>query len=304
MTRAVGVIGLGAISPYFCAAIRDNPRWRLAAVCDRDPERCAPFVAQGVPAFGAYQDLLESELVEAVVVTLPNDLHPEVVRAALDRGLDVCCEKPLATDADEARRLAEAAVRRGRTLLTASHRRYNRHLVELANSLPPRAEITRVVSRYYEDITEHTGGETWYFDSRRCGGGCLMDNGPNAVDVVRRLLGELTVTGGTIAAERDGVEYRALIELATADGIPVEVDLDWAYRGQVKDVTVETADGRRLVADMLAGFDGLKGSLAHEYAAIMADFADRADQVAVPDDGPAVVSLIEDAYRLAGRSER
>lgn len=300
----IGVIGLGVIAPYFLRAVDQDRHLRLTAGCDLDPAKLSAL-PEGVARFADHRELLASGLVDAVVVTLPNDLHATVVGDALTAGVHVCCEKPLTVHAAEARALAALAERTGRTLFTAFHRRYNSNVAELAAALPDPSAVERVVARYQERIEEHTGSDRWYLDAERCGGGCVIDNGPNALDVLRYVLGELTVEDATIGDVRGGVEFCAELRLATREGVPVTVELDWALpTGEVKDITVHLKDGGRLTADMLAGYDGFKSSLDHEYLGIMAGF--RAAVAAGParrDDGPVVVEMVEQAYRIARAKE-
>jgi len=66
-------------------------------------------------------------------------------------------------------------------------------------------------------------------------------------------------------------------------------------------VTVFLDDGRTLSADLLAGYQGLKGSLAHEYDGIVAHVVACIRGQEAADDVTALAGLVEDAYELAGR---
>ncbi|MFD9906474.1 Gfo/Idh/MocA family protein [Streptomyces sp. NPDC059063] len=301
----LAMLGLGAISPYFLRAIEADPALELTGVCDLDADKLAPFADRGTACFTDFTELLDAGTAEAVVVTLPNDVHAPAVLAALERGVHVCCEKPLAIASADADAMETAARRAGATLFTAFHRRYNTNLRTLAQHLPrDRQDIVRVTARYHENIAEHTGGEQWYLDPARCGGGCLIDNGPNALDAVRHLVGPLALRDATLGDVRSGAEFYAKLSL-DAGGVPVEVELDWALdTGEIKDVVVELGDGRTLAADMLAGFDGFKASLDHEYTGILAQF--RRAVAAGPhwhDPGPALVRLVEEAYAVGRAKE-
>ncbi|OIK07782.1 Gfo/Idh/MocA family protein [Streptomyces monashensis] len=301
----LGIIGLGAISPYFVEAVERSASFTLAAVCDTAEAKTEPFAGRGVPAFTRYQDLLDAGLCDAVVITLPNNLHAEVAEAALDAGLSVCCEKPLAVTTADAARMTEAAQRNDGVLFTAFHRRYNTNLVALQQQLPADpGQIEHVRVRYHENITEHMGGEHWYLNPDQCGGGCVIDNGPNALDEARFLLGDLTLTDASIGDIRSGAEFCAELDLNSADGVPVRVELDWALpTGEVKDVTVRLRNGETLHADMLASYEGFKASLSHEYDGILADFRRAVETGAsYRDPGPDLVALVEEAYRI-GRTK-
>jgi predicted dehydrogenase len=317
----VGVIGLGVISRFYLAALRDSPTMRLVAVCDSDPEalrggsvpadrthlrggsvpayRSHPRGGP-VPAYRSHLRMLDEVRPDAVVVMVPNDAHARVCADALERRVAVCVEKPLALDAAGGAELVELAGRQGVPLFTAFHRRYNSAVGRLraACAGEPIEELT---VRYLERIEEHAGTDSWYLDARRCGGGCVADNGPNAFDLVDLLLGPAEAVSAEITRDAAGTDRRADIVLR-AGTARARVLLDWSYPGERKDVGVRLADGRTLHADMLAGHPGFKDSLWHEYQGVLAAFEKRVRHGAADGDGglPAL-RLVEEAYRLAGQ---
>ncbi|GLZ31836.1 hypothetical protein Lesp02_40240 [Lentzea sp. NBRC 105346] len=287
----VGVVGLGVISRFYLRAIASSPSFELAAVCDLDPDLLAPHE---VPAFTDHRDLLG--VVDAVIVTAPNDVHAAVCRDAIAAGLPVCVEKPLATTLADGVELVEAARKRDVALFTAFHRRYNRNVL----ALPVTAPVRHVTVRYLERIEEHVGRDRWYLDATRCGGGCVADNGPNALDVARLFVGPLSLVDATVTRDELGVDRRALLRLDKAT-----IELDWSFPGEVKDVTVELVDGIMLHADMLAGFAEFKGSLWHEYAGILREFATAVERRgAWHDGGLDAPSLVDQVYRMEAAHAR
>ena len=298
----LALVGLGTIAPFFARAIERVEGVELVAVCDTSPSALADWA---VPGFGDVDELIEAGGFEGAVVTAPNDVHAPVCRRLLGAGVAVCCEKPLATSSADARELVEQARSTGTTLLTAFHRRYNANLLELRDRLASRGGVKRIRGRYAERIEEHVGSDPWYLDAARAGGGVLIDNGPNAIDAVRLLAGELEVVDATLDELRNGVEFYAHVRLEAAGGIPVDLELDWALpRGESKYVHVELLDGTVLTADFLAGYPRFKQSLEHEYDAIVRAFAaavERGDEFG--EDGAAVVELVERAYAIARAKE-
>ncbi|MFE1317575.1 Gfo/Idh/MocA family protein [Kitasatospora phosalacinea] len=288
-----GVVGLGVISRFYLAALERLPGVRLAAVCDRDGSLLEPF-DDGVARFTDHRELLAAGGLDAVVVTVPNDLHLAICRDALRAGLPVCVEKPLALRAAEGAELAALAAERRVPLFTAFHRRYNTAVRELCAALAGQPLPVRSVTvRYFELIEEHVGRDRWYLDPERCGGGCVADNGPNAYDLVRLLAGPMELVDAHVVRDATGVDRYAALELAArggargdaghddgthgdgvrGDGVRGRIELDWSYPGELKDVAVELADGTVLRADLLAGHEGFKQSLWHEYEGILGEFA-------------------------------
>ncbi|MGH3547476.1 MAG: Gfo/Idh/MocA family protein [Pseudonocardiaceae bacterium] len=209
---------------------------------------------------------------DAVVVTVPNDAHVTVCSDALEAGLPVCVEKPLATRLTDGEALVECARTTGGQLFTAFHRRYNSAVLTLAQRLPPGTPIESLTVRYLERIEDHGGRDHWYLDPARCGGGCVADNGPNAYDLATLLLGDVQVTGTTIIRDVRGIDRQAQVLLRGASGVTARVELDWSYDGERKDVEVRLADGSTDSADLIRDYPDFKSSLWHEYVGVLRDF--------------------------------
>lgn len=109
----VGFVGAGHISPYHAAALSRIPGVELAGVFDLDPHRSEKLAAQlgtrALPSMNAF----EGEGIDAIHVLTPPESHAQVALAALQLGAHVLVEKPLATDPDDCRRIADAARERG-----------------------------------------------------------------------------------------------------------------------------------------------------------------------------------------------
>ncbi len=297
--RRIAIVGLGAISRFYLAAIEASADWRLAAVCDVSAERLLPH-RERLPVFTDHHSMLAEVELDAVVVTVPNDAHAAIAADMLFAGVAVCVEKPLATRRKDAEALVEAARAGDVCLFTAFHRRYNHAIGALHRALPTEAVPVEVTIRYLERIEDHIGGDAWYLDPARCGGGCVADNGPNAYDLARLLVGEVRVEHAEVERDALGVDRRATVRLRSSGGVPVRVELDWSYPGEVKDVSVRLSDGSVRTADMLGGFQEFKGSLWHEYVAVLDDFG---HAIRTDTDrggaGLAALALTEQTYRLA-----
>ena len=124
----IGILGASRIAPV--AVIR--PARRLAgaavvAVAARERTRAARFAQRHtIPrVHDSYDDLIADPEIDAIYNPLPNSLHAEWSIRALQAGKHVLCEKPVAANAVEARRLAEAADAADRRLMEAFHWRYH-----------------------------------------------------------------------------------------------------------------------------------------------------------------------------------
>ena len=120
-----GVLGAANIAPF--ALIHParfvGDRVVVTAVAARDAARAAKFAAShGIPkSYGSYAALLADPDIDAVYVPSPNGLHYAWVVRALEAGKHVLCEKPIASNADEARAMVAAAEAAGRVVMEAAH---------------------------------------------------------------------------------------------------------------------------------------------------------------------------------------
>ena len=95
----IGIIGVNGIGQAHLWSLRQSERSCAAAVCDIDEPRAEKAGADfDVPAFADLGAMLASGTVDAVVVATPAGTHGQIARDALDAGMHVYCEKPIAPD--------------------------------------------------------------------------------------------------------------------------------------------------------------------------------------------------------------
>jgi predicted dehydrogenase len=136
----LGVIGAGWFaSRRHMPDIKDNPHARLAAICRRDPEARAKMAARfDVSPEQAYEDwqcLLEKAELDAVLIATPNAFHYGQAKAALERGLHVLIEKPMAVHSSEARELVALARERNLKLAVALNPPFYAHCHRVRDAL-------------------------------------------------------------------------------------------------------------------------------------------------------------------------
>jgi predicted dehydrogenase len=182
----IGVLGTARISATaLLGPAADIPEVTVAAVAARNQSRAAAYAEQhGIPvAYGGYDVLLADPDIDAVYNPLPNSLHGPWTLRAIAAGKHVLCEKPFASDADEAARVADAAAVSGLVVMEAMHYRYHpliRRLRELVGELGPVRHI-----RCWTNFVISDEGDIRY--DYALGGGALMDGGCYAIDCLRLL---------------------------------------------------------------------------------------------------------------------
>jgi predicted dehydrogenase len=108
----IGVIGAGSFtSRRHLPVVVKSPDAELVALCRRDKEALRKMAEHfGCEnAFTDYKEMLDKVPMDGVLVTTPHALHYEHAKAALEKGLHVMVEKPMAIKASEARELADLA---------------------------------------------------------------------------------------------------------------------------------------------------------------------------------------------------
>lgn len=145
-----GVIGTGFIADWVIAGAREDPRFELTAVCSRTQATADAFAAKhGIPlTFTSLETMAESPLIDAVYIATPNCLHARQSILCMSRGKHVLCEKPLASNAREARQMAEASQRYGVTLMEAMISTMNPNFRRVQEYLPRLGTLRRYFSSY------------------------------------------------------------------------------------------------------------------------------------------------------------
>lgn len=132
------VIGSGSIVEKFLSAARLCPGFELYAVCSRTMERAKAFAEQvhAPKAFDSIEDLAACPDVEAVYVASPNYAHFAQSKKMLEAGKHVLCEKPLCSNAREAKELFAVADKHKVVLLEAMKPVFEPSFEVLKNALP------------------------------------------------------------------------------------------------------------------------------------------------------------------------
>lgn len=196
----VAVAGLGKMGLSHLAMLRAHPDVTLAAVCDSSGYLLDVMSKYtGVATFSDYEKMLAQTELDAVVVATPSSLHASMVRAALERGLHVFCEKPFCLDSREAERLSELATARGLVNQVGYHNRFVASFREVKALLDQGAigTVTSVLAEAYGPVVLKPKGGTWR-SQRAEGGGALYDYAAHPLNLLTWYLGEPKAVGGTV----------------------------------------------------------------------------------------------------------
>jgi predicted dehydrogenase len=211
----LGILGAARIAPAaLLRPARDLPAATVVALAARDRTRAETFARRhDIPrVHTSYADLLADPEIDAVYNPLPNSLHCEWTVRALEAGKHVLCEKPIASNADEARHMAEAAEKTGRVLMEAFHYRYH-PLAARMREIVASGELGRIRRIEAALCFPLLRRRDIRFDLSLAGG-ALMDAGCYAVNCVRFLAdAEPEVVSARARLSSPGVDRRMDAEL-------------------------------------------------------------------------------------------
>jgi predicted dehydrogenase len=213
----LGIIGTGNMAANHAEAFPGIRGVKVAACCDLDASRAQEFAARWkIPRWYADpRQLLEAETLDGVSVVTPDASHAAVTLAAIEGGLAVLCEKPLATSLADARRMRDAARARGVvTHVNFSYR--NAPCVQEAAVFIRGGGIGRVLhveASYLQSwLVQDTWGDwrtsdtfTWRLSRRHGSAGTLGDVGCHIYDLTAFLCGRIEEIACRLATFDKGV---------------------------------------------------------------------------------------------------
>ena len=256
----VGVIGTSWYADLMhLPNLKSHPRAEMTAVCGRNRDRAEEMAKKfEIPlVFTDYREMIEKGNLQALVIATPDDLHYPMTMDALEAGLHVLCEKPLALHAEQAREMYEKAEAAGVkhmvffTYRWLPHYRYLKQLVD-----------DGYVGRTFHCHIRYLGGYarqpryTWRFDRNRSNG-ALADLGSHMIDLARWYVGDVAKVWAHLGTfvDRPGSEGQALdpandaasLILQFKDGtqgmIQVSAVAHVGDRGQEQDVALHGESG-------------------------------------------------------------
>lgn len=122
-----GLVGLGGISRKFADDLKLVPDAELVAVGSRSQDKADSFAKEyDVPnAFGSYEDLFDFDEVDVLYIATPHNSHAELSIAAMKKGKNILCEKPIAVNSKDLKRMIATANEEGVFLMEAMWSRFN-----------------------------------------------------------------------------------------------------------------------------------------------------------------------------------
>ena len=185
------VIGVGNISQCHIAGYINHPDVELYAFCDINEKRLK-YMGEQYGITRLYTDeaemLRELHELDAVSVCTWNSAHAPCTIMALNAGKHVLCEKPMATNVEDAIAMKEAAEKNGKLLMIGFVRRFGRDCF-IVNDLIKNNKLGEIYYAKVANVRRNGNPGGWFGEKARSGGGPLIDLGVHSIDLVRYLMG-------------------------------------------------------------------------------------------------------------------
>ncbi|OWT47671.1 Gfo/Idh/MocA family protein [Bacillus sp. K2I17] len=245
----VGIIGCGSIAQHrHLPEYEANPYVQIVAVCDSNKKRAKEIANNyGVNMYTDYNELINCEELDAVSVCTPNHLHASISIAALQAGIHVLCEKPMATSKADAEMMIGAAEKSGKKLMIGHNQRFVASH-QKAKQLIKSGAIGKIYS--FRTAFGHSGPENWSVDGKESWFlkkeeaflGAMGDLGVHKADLIRYILNEeITEVGAfveTSAKTFSNVDDCAVCILKSESGIIGTLAASWSYVSKEDNSTI------------------------------------------------------------------
>ena len=232
-----GLAGLGSMGRNHLRVISNHSETALAAIADPDPAALEAAVAQtGAKGFDDPLAMIAGAEIDGVVIAAPTTFHVALALAAIERGLSVLVEKPLAANVEDGLAIVNAARKRGVRVQAGHVERYNPAVMEMGRLL--RAGWLSTVYA----ITSRRAGP---FPARIRDVGVTVDLGTHDVDMLSWIAGERPVrvyaeTAQRIHATHEDLTFGLMHFPSGATGF---LDVDWLTPAKRRSLSVVGEEG-------------------------------------------------------------
>ena len=252
----IGMLGSGFIGEFHALGLRYVPDARVVANYGAGVDRRAAFAERfGSRPFDSIEGVCADPEVDLVVVSLPNHLHVEAVRAAAAHGKAVACTKPLGRNANEAVEMLRLVQDAGVFHAYLENVVFGSEMIRMREMVEAGAIGRPLTFRAREG---HSGPHAAHFwDAELAGGGAMLDMASHGVEAARYVFGkdaavrDVFAWGATLVhGDRTTGEDNAIIVVRFEDGRAATMDVSWSSKGGLEGRFEVYGEAGRIIQDM------------------------------------------------------
>ncbi|MBO5926874.1 MAG: Gfo/Idh/MocA family oxidoreductase [Clostridia bacterium] len=188
----VAIIGLGRISGRHLNVFKKNQLARLVAICDINKERLDEVSnLYGAKGYTDYKELIDTEDLDVVHVCLPHYLHVPVSKYAIERGVNVITEKPMAINYESALEMVKFAEEKGVLLGVVMQNRYSGS-TKFVKNVVESGKLGKIISARsivtWSRSDEYYSRNDWNGILDKEGGGVLINQAIHTLDIANYII--------------------------------------------------------------------------------------------------------------------
>lgn len=249
----IGIIGFGRMGITHYSIINTHPAVEMTAIADTSTMMLNMIkkYLQGVKLFEDYKDLLNSGLVDAVIVCTPSVMHYDVCKMAAELGINVFCEKPFTTSPAQAKELAGLFEQKGLVNQVGYVYRFdvvfNKVKEMLEQGLIGRVCHTNV--QFLSSTISKMKPEKGWRSKRENGGGATYEMGSHVIDLMEFFFGKPQKIVGTQMNQvySEAVEDISEAQMVYGNGMSANIHVNWSdytYRKPMLKLDIHGTKGK------------------------------------------------------------
>lgn len=182
-----GLVGCGMICPKHFKAIEELPEAELIAVCDIDKEKAEKFSKeQNCKSYTNYEDMIDDPEIDIISICTPNGLHADMAVAALNSKKHVLCEKPMALNITDTKRIIKAEQESGKKFILVKQNRFNPPVAALKDAVYNNklGNIVMIGSNVYWNRNDQYYENSKWRGTKKLDGGTLFTQASHFLDLM------------------------------------------------------------------------------------------------------------------------
>lgn len=222
----VALIGIGGMGGCHFNCYKDIENAEVIAVCDVRADMAKEKVHnENIHIYSSYDELLENENPDYVDICTPSYMHREMSIKALEKGINVLCEKPMSLSTADTEAILSAVKKSGKIFMTAHVVRFMKAYMYLKNVIDSKelGDLLRLDMKRISSIPDWSW-EDWMRDLDKSGG-TPIDLSIHDIDFVQYVLGEPNEVSGVYHKLKDNNDF--IVSELVYDNCIVTAEATW-----------------------------------------------------------------------------
>lgn len=230
----IGIIGFGRMGLTHYSIINTHPAVEMTAIADTSSTMLNMIkkYLPGVKMYEDYNDLLNSGLVDAIIVCTPSILHYDVCKKAAEKGICVFCEKPFTTSPEQAKELADLFESKGLVNQVGYVYRFDVVFNKVKEYLEAGliGDVCHVNAQFLSATISSTKPAKGWRAKRQNGGGATYEMGSHLFDLMNFFLGKQTKVYGSLLNKvySDSVEDVCSVDAQYNNTTSCSMHVNWS----------------------------------------------------------------------------